>query len=298
MGPGGGGGGKTVYKAPEPDPAVSEFYKMQTEVIKSNLAKAEAEDERLRELDDRRRQIGTEGLGGYFDTLAGQFQKGTISANTFTQQMLDYGAKYDIAIDPEYVQRGNELIDAVTPIRAEASVNRAYSTLLGRDPTQEELSLAVTNLTGGIENYAYEDLKDDLINSKEYQDEFNQSYLENYYDAYYGEQTRDEEGNRTGLRTLKFDEAFMPSYDGDLSGDTGVTMPTFGDFTGNVAQLEEYTQSMRQARSFAYNAGLTNLQGNIDKELTKMKTESAEKQKEIGGFYGLAASLGQGMFAG
>ena len=212
--------------------------------------------------------------------------------------MIDYGAKYDINIDKKYIDRGNELIDAVTPIRAEASVNRAYSTLLGRDPTAEELSLAVTNLTGGIENYAYEDLKDDIVNSKEYKDEFNQSYLENYYDAYYGEQTRDEEGNRTGLRTLKFDEAFMPSYDGDLSGDTGVTMPTFGDFTGNVAQLEEYTQSMRQARSFAYNAGLTNLQGNIDKELTKMKVESAERQKAIGGFYQLASSVGQGLFAG
>ena len=295
---GGGGGGKTVYKAPKPDPAVSEFYKMQTAIIERNQELAEAETERIRENEERRRQNGLDGLGGYFDTLAGQFQRGNISANTFTQQMMYYGATYDINIDKKYVDRGNELIDAVTPLRAEASVNRAYTTLLGRDPTAEELSLAVSNLTGGIENYAYEDLKDDIINSKEYKDEFNQSYLENYYDAYYGEQERDEEGNRTGLRTIKFDEAFMPSYDGDLAADTGVTLPTFGDFTGNVAQLEEYTQSMRQARSFAYNAGLTNLQGNIDKELTKMKVESAERQKEIAGFYGLAASVGQGLFAG
>ena len=295
---GGGGGGKTVYKAPDPDPAVSEFYKMQTEILKQNQERVDAEAAKLDEAERRRRQNGLNGLGGYFDTLSGQFQRGNISANTFTQQMIDYGAKYDINIDQKYIKRGNELIDALTPIRAEASVNRAYTTLLGRDPTEEEMSLAVTNLTGGIENYDYNELKDDIVNSKEYKDEFNQSYLDNYYDAYYGDQTRDEEGNRTGLRTLKFDEAFMPSYDGDLSADTGVTMPTFGDFTGNVAQLEEYTQSMRQARSFAYNAGLTNLQGNIDKELTKMKTESAEKQKEIGGFYGLAASLGQGMFAG
>jgi len=294
---GGGGGGKTVYKAPEPDPAVSEFYRMQTEILKQNQERADAEAAKLDQAEERRRQNGLSGLGGYFDTLSGQFQRGNISANTFTQQMIDYGAKYDIAIDDKYIRQGNELIDAVTPIRAEASVNRAYSTLLGRDPTKEELSLAVTNLTGGIENYAYEDLKDDIVNSKEYKDEFNRSYLENYYDAYYGEQTRDEEGNRTGLRTLKFDEAFMPSYDDDLASDTGVTLPTFGDFTGNVAQLEEYTQSMRQARSFAYNAGLTNLQGNIDKELTKMKVESAERQKEIGGFYGLAASLGQGVFS-
>ena len=295
---GGGGGGKTVYKAPDPDPAVSEFYKMQTAILKENQELAKAERDRLQENEIRRQQNGLDGLGGYFDTLSGQFQRGNISANTFTQQMIDYGAKYDINIDQKYIDRGNELIDAVTPIRAEASVNRAYTTLLGRDPTDEELSLAVTNLTGGIENYAYEDLKDDIVNSKEYKDEFNQSYLENYYDAYYGEQTRDEEGNRTGLRTIKYDDAFMPTYSGDLSGDTNVTLPNFGDFTGSVAQLEEYTQSMRQARSFAYNAGLTNLQGNIDKELTKMKTESAERQKEIGGFYNVAASLGQGMFAG
>ena len=295
---GGGGGGKTVYKAPDPDPAVSEFYKMQTAILKENQELAKAERDRLQENEIRRQQNGLDGLGGYFDTLSGQFQRGNISANTFTQQMIDYGAKYDINIDQKYIDRGNELIDAVTPIRAEASVNRAYTTLLNRDPTEDELSLAVTNLTGGIENYAYDDLKDDIVNSKEYKDEFNRSYLENYHDAYYGEQTRDEEGKRTGLRTFKYDEAFMPSFDADLAGDTGVTLPTFGDFTGSVAQLEEYTQSVRQARSFAYNAGLTNLQGNIDKELTKMKTDSAEKQKEIGGFYGLAASLGQGMFAG
>ena len=295
---GGGGGGKTVYKAPDPDPAVSEFYKMQTEILKQNNDRADAEAADLKAAEDRRRQNGLDGLGGYFDTLSGQYARGSISANTLTQSLIDYGATYDINIDDKYITQGNELIDATTPIRAEASVNRAYTSLLGRDPTEDELSLAVTNLTGGIENYDYNELKDDIVNSKEYKDEFNRSYLDNYYDSYYGEAVRDEEGNRTGDRTFKYDAAFMPSYDGDLSGETGVSMPEFGDFTGNVAQLEEYTQSLRQARSFAYNAGLTNLQGNIDKELTKMKTDSAEKQKEIGGFYGVAASLGQGMFAG
>ena len=78
---GGGGGGKTVYKAPDPDPAVSEFYKMQTAILQENQDLAKAERERLQENEERRQQNGLDGLGGYFDTLAGQFQR-VISART------------------------------------------------------------------------------------------------------------------------------------------------------------------------------------------------------------------------
>ena len=55
-------------------------------------------------------------------------------------------------------------------------------------------------------------------------------------------------------------------------------MPEFGDFTGTPAELEEYQQSLRQSRQYLYSAGLTNLQGEIDKELQNIKTEG---QKEI-----------------
>ena len=174
--------------------------------------------------------------------------------------------------------------------RAVNSANRAYQTLLGRAPTAEELELATQNLTGGIENYTYDALKADILDSEEYQKKYNDNYLDNYYDTYFGEQERDEEGNLTGERTFDFSTEFMPAYEGALGADTGITMPTYGSFTGNPAELEEYQQSIRQTRSFMYNAGLTNLQGNIDKELTKMKNESAERQKSIGGEIGIAQS--------
>ena len=147
-------------------------------------------------------------------------------------------------------------------------------------------------MTGGQEGYDYNTLKDDIINSKEYQDEYNKSYLENYYDTTYGES--DDDGNRT----FDFSDVYMPTLDSGIQGSTGITLPDFGQFTGSVEEIKEYQQSIRAARSFAYNAGLTNLQGDIDKELTKMKTESKERVTRITGEYGVATAAMQNFFQG
>jgi hypothetical protein len=53
-------------------------------------------------------------------------------------------------------------------------------------------------------------------------------------------------------------------------------MPGFGDFTGTVSEIEENIQSMRSARQFLYSAGLTNLQGEIDQEVQKLKNQGTK----------------------
>lgn len=294
----GGGSYKSVYKERELTP--EERRAIELDNIAKEATQKRADD--LAKQDELNKQLKetsyAEGLNPYYDTLLSQLQRGTIDYNTATSNLEGYLAEGNILERPTDLFTGlSTAYGTVSDERAINSANRAYQTLLGRAPTPEELELATQNLTGGIENYTYDALKADILDSEEYQKKYNDNYLDNYYDTYFGEQERDEEGNLTGKRTFDFSTEFMPAYEGALDADTGITMPTFGSFTGNPAELEEYQQSVRQARSFMYNAGLTNLQGNIDKELTKMKNESAERQKRIAGEFGIAQSAMANFFA-
>ena len=48
-----------------------------------------------------------------------------------------------------------------------------------------------------------------------------------------------------------------------------------------LAELEEGKQNIRDTRKFLYSAGLTNLQGEIDKETQKIKNEGAKDIAKI-----------------
>ena len=295
---GGGGSYKSVYKERELTPEERRSIELDN-IAKENTQKRADDLLEQEELNNALKQTSyVEGLNPYYDTVLSQLKRGTIDYNTAVGNLEGYIAEGNILERPTDLFTGlSTAYETVADDRAVNSANRAYQTLLGRAPTPEELEIAIQNLTGGIENYSYDSLKSDILDSEEYQKKYNDNYLDNYYDTYFGEQERDEEGNLTGLRTFDFSTEFMPAYEGALDADTGITMPTFGSFTGNPAELEEYQQSIRQARSFMYNAGLTNLQGNIDKELTKMKTESAERQKRIAGEFGIAQSAMANFFA-
>ena len=293
-----GGSFKSVYKEREKTPEERRADKLDLKIKKTNFQRAEEELEAQAAAAATRLDSYTEGLNPYYETLLSQLERGVIDENTATSNLQGYIAEGGIDERPNDLFTGlSTTATDLSGSRAINSANRAYQTLLGRAPTPEELELATANLTGGIENYTYDALKSDILDSEEYQKKYNDNYLDNYYDSYFGEQERDEEGNLTGKRTFDFSTEFMPAYEGALDVDTGITMPTFESFTGNPAELEEYQQSIRQARSFMYNAGLTNLQGNIDKELTKMKNESAERQKRIAGEFGVAQSAMSNFFA-
>ena len=128
-----------------------------------------------------------------------------------------------------------------------------------------------------------------LYKGQEYQKKFNKSYLENYYDTQFGKQTTDASGERTGKRTFQFDKSLLPKYGGNLQGRTGITTPDFKDsFVGTPAEIQEQLQNVRDTRQYLYSAGLTNLQGEINKETTKLKSEGQkqlQKIKEQGGLY-------------
>ena len=75
----------------------------------------------------------------------------------------------------------------------------------------------------------------------------------------------------------------LPQYAEGLEGKTGITTPNFKDvFTGTPSEIKEQIQNVRDTRKFLYSAGLTNLQGDIDKETQKLKNEGGREIARIG----------------
>ena len=166
--------------------------------------------------------------------------------------------------------------------RRDTNIKAAYEEILGRQGTADEIAKAKERFGSGY----YKDIdsfKTGLTSGSEYKDKFQRSYLENYYDTMYGKEKRDASGARTGTRTFNFDKSLLPSYQGDLESDTGVKMPTWKDqYEGSPAEIDFAMDNIRESRKFLYSAGLTNLQGNIDKEVTKLKVEGNKEITRIG----------------
>ena len=177
-----------------------------------------------------------------------------------------------------------------------SGVNLAYQDILGRQATDDELSSAMSNLQ--LQSYGgagIQGLRDSLKSSNEYTKNINDNYLDNYYDTKYGKQTKDAEGNMTKKRKFTFDPSLLPTYQGDLAGRTGVDVTSGQDFADyfsegrTIAELEEGQQNIRDTRKYLFSAGLTNLQGEIDKETQKIKNQGASdiaKIQQEGSIYG------------
>ena len=115
----------------------------------------------------------------------------------------------------------------------------------------------------------------------------------------FGKQTVDEEGNRTGKRKYTFDAGLLPSYDDDFAKITGITTPYFTDYFSEartVKELEEGTQNIRDTRKYLYSAGLTSLQGQIDSDIAKIKTEGQKDIAKIQSDSSLMSSMLSGIW--
>lgn len=287
----GGGGTRVKYEAPKipKDDTFANYLSYQQE--RERMADQRAQQERAAEEEkiNARRSSAQNAYGGLRSTVESQMRQGLIGYQDATNQLRDYAAKYDLTPpEADISSLTNIYTNELLPGQRSTAVDSAYEELLGRAASSEEKQKALTRFSQGYYK-SNDDLKDSLLKSSEYQDKFNQSYLDNYYDTMYGKQGTDAAGKKTGQRTFKFSANLLPSYGGDLSGRTNVTLPSFGEsFSGTPAELEEQTQNIRDTRQFLYSAGLTNLQGEIDKETQKLKNEGAkdvQKIQEQGGIY-------------
>jgi hypothetical protein len=182
--------------------------------------------------------------------------------------------------------------------RQTQNIGTAYQQILGRIATDDELADAKANLESGYFG-GLDDFKTSLTSSTEYKNKFGRSYMENYYDTMFGKEQKNEAGEWTGKRTFNFDKSLLPTYRGGTGGtgsqletDTGVALPDWQDsYTGTPAELDFTLDNVRESRKFLYSAGLTNLQGTIDKEIQSLKNEGGKEISRINAAGNLYAGL-------
>lgn len=194
----------------------------------------------------------------------------------------------------DYIKYGT---DEYTPLRNQAAITHGYQTVFGRDPTGDEIDYHTDKINLNI--YTAGDITSQLKETDEYTKNLNDNYTDNYYDILYGDQTLDEDGNRTGLRTFNFNSSFMPTLSNEIMENAGITAPNFEEgFSGpmTIAEIQAGEQAMRQQTQFAYQAGLTNLQGEISKELEQIKIQGNKEIQQIENFGNVASNLASGFF--
>ena len=312
-------GSKTVYNPPkiEKDDSFEKYLEYQKGKEDRLQEQADKEKAEAKAKDLTRRKSGAQGLTGLYDRTKSQLESGLISFQGAQDKLQSYIDKYDLTggftedegFTPTYTDPNKgpgQYLSSLQNIyqgegglldkKRTSGVKLAYQDILGRQATDDELSRAMSNLQ--LQSYGgagIQGLRDSLKSSAEYTKNLNDNYLDNYYDTMYGKQTRDAEGNMTKKRKFTFDPSLLPTYQGDLGERTGVGVTTgeqFADYFKEgrtIAELEEGKQNIRDSRKFLYSAGLTNLQGEIDKETQKIKNEGAKdiaKIQQEGSIYG------------
>jgi hypothetical protein len=287
------GGGTTVkYEQPkiEKDDSFAQYLKYQQERERLSEEKAAAAAAEEKQKEAARQASGAAAYSGLRSGVESQLRQGLLSYQDATSQLRDYAAKYGMTPPEEDVTKLTQVYtQELLPGRRESGIGAAYEELLGRQATAEEKQTALERFNQGYYSNV-QDLKDSLLKGQEYQKKFNQSYLDNYYDTMFGKQTVDDKGEKTGKRAFTFDKNLLPAMEQEsLAKRTGVKTPSFQDqFVGSPAEIEEQLQNVRDTRQYLFSAGLTNLQGEIDKETQKLKNEGAkdvQKIQEQGGIY-------------
>ena len=274
-------GGKKVNYTPPPvqkDDSFEKYLKYQQD-REDRIDKRNDDEKKEKKIaDDARKASGVAGYGGLRTGVENQLRQGLIGYEDATRQLRDYATKYDMTPpEGDVTSLTSIYTQELLPGRRKTGIGAAYEEILGRQATSEEQSKAEERFNQGY--YASnEDLRNSLYKSTEYTDKYNKSYLDNYYDTMFGQQTKDDAGKRTGQRTFKFSSNLLPQMEEGTTKRSGVVTPNFGDFTGTPAEIEEQQQNIRDTRQYLYSAGLTNLQGEIDKETQKLKNEG---QKEL-----------------
>jgi hypothetical protein len=290
------GGTKVNYNPPPPDDTFSKYLTYQQEREKTLDTRAEQEKAEAKAEEAARKASGAAGYAGLKTTTQQQLAQGLVGYESAANQLRDYASRYGLTPPEQDISELTQQYTAALPGKRATGMSAAYEELLGRQATAEELSKGQERFQQGYYG-SMEDFKGSLTKSQEYQKKFNQSYLDNYYDTMFGKQTVDEKGDKTGKRTIKFDPKLLPSYGGNLADRTKITTPDFGEgFTGTPAELEAQQQNVRDTRQYLYSAGLTNLQGEIDKETQSLKNEGTKQVAKIGAAGSLYSNLVSGFW--
>ena len=286
---GGGGGGTTVqttYEQPK-DPYGDALKQYQLESLKAADAEAKAEKAAKAKKEADKLAAATEAFDPYKATVQKQLEAGLLSYTEAQAQLKDYVSEYGLTPQTGALQELTDYyLTDIQPGQQKGQIEAAYKQYLGKGPTEEQLSEAQAGFKSGYYK-SVSDLQDTLKMSDEYQEKFNKSYLDNYYETMFGKAKKDAAGKKT--YDFKFNKSLMPTYAGDLAAETGVSLPSFEEsFTGTAGEIEANLDAIKETKKYIYSAGLTNLQGNIDKDTQQLKNEGAAEVAKItkeGGIY-------------
>lgn len=306
------GGTKVKYNPPPPDNTFSKYLEYQQGREKTLDDRAAQERAEASAATAARKASGAAGYSGLKRTTEQQLAQGLIGYESAANQLRDYAAKYDMTPPEADIAELTQQYTAALPGKRATGISAAYEELLGRGATEEELSKAQKRFQEGYYG-TMEDFRGSLTKSPEYQKKFNDSYLKNYYDTKFGSSVADrteeitdpttgEKKTRvTELRRFKFDPSLLPTYaaTAGLEKKSGIAQPDYETFFSkdrSVEELEQGIQGVRDTRQYLYSAGLTNLQGEIDKETQSLKNEGSKQVAKIGAAGGLYSNLVSGFW--
>ena len=295
------GGGKS-YEAPKPDPAVTAYNTYLLERQKTIDTADDAAKLEATTSTNAIKATGQAGYNTYKQNLLNQFNAGLIDSTQAQQGFKDYEDRYKLGTG--FAQNDlNELVNQATQQatgKSRTLANQTYKDILGREAKEEELTSFENSQKTG--QYKLTDLVNTIKAGGEYTSKMDDNYLTSHLDSMYGKQetTKSPEGYdvKTGRRTFNYNAALDPVFSGDIAKATGIStseMPT--SFTGTAAEIENFQNAQRQKRDFVYNAGLTNLQGQIDKDTQKIKDEGTKDVARIGSQGQLLSNLTSGFWS-
>jgi hypothetical protein len=324
MGLYGGGGGTTVnYQPPviEKDTTFRDYLQYQKDRETRADERAATEKKERDDAAATRRTRAAQGYSGIRSSIENQLNQGLITYTDALSQLRDYGSKNDLAalteggpnIEQDVADLTNKYTKEILPGRRATGIASAYKEMYGREAKEEEKAAELEKFNQGYYS-TVQDLKDALAKSTEYQNRFNDNYLDNYYDTQFGssvaDRTEEVTDPKTGekktrvtkLRRFKFDPSLLPKYadTASLEQRSGVAQPDYEKFFGedrSVEELQQGLQGVADTRKYLYSAGLTNLQGEIDKETQKLKNEGSKEVAKISSFGNVASNLVSGFWS-
>ena len=303
-----GSSGGTNVEAPKESPEQRAYYAQLA--LDTQLAR-EKKDRQEKEEATRKanlRAAGQSSLGSYSDIFEKQLKAGALTSSSAVDQLRDFQQRYGLEagdIEPQLQAVKQYELDQL-PTQRETLVQRTYQDLLGRKASDQELQTRLGEISKSGGKLDIDAIGTSIRGSDEYKEKVGGSYLENYYRTYFGpgekETVKGLEGapdwqKSTGRYTISTGAAFSPTLDEETQKTVGLKFGAMPDkFTGSVGEIEQMQQKMRQRDEFAYNSGLTKLQGQIDADIQKIKNKGSKDVAEISSKTGIYGNLVSGFW--
>jgi len=302
------GGGGTTIEAPKESPEQRAYYaQLANDINLAREKKDRQEQEEATKLANLR-QAGRQNLGSYSDIFQQQLKKGAITSSSLKDQLKDYQQRYGLEagdIEPQ-LQQVYQYELSNLPEQRQTLVKRAFQDILGRKASEQELSTRISEIEKSGGKLDLDAIATSLKASDEYKEKVGGSYLENYYRTYLGpskkETVKGVEGapdwqKSTGQYTISTGAQFSPTFDEETQKTIGLKFGAMPEtFTGSPGEIEQMQQKLRQRDEFAYNSGLTKLQGQIDQDITKLKNKGSRDIADISSKTGIYGNLVSGFW--